>query len=99
MQPTQTIRPLIDAARSVVDAHKNGLPMDDKIHLLECMTGSLCDDQGRPFIIIPLSVAATVDKAFLPQNPNKLRTGGEVVKEAAHLYRNAVLTALLQERG
>jgi hypothetical protein len=44
-------------------------------------------------VTIPLEVADVIDRVFLPENPNKLRSRGSAspeVKAAAHAFREAV---------
>lgn len=41
-------------------------------------------------IAIPVEVARIIDGAFLPTNPNKLRSARDDVKQAAHQFKAAV---------
>jgi hypothetical protein len=41
-------------------------------------------------VTIPLDVAVAVCNAFLPLNPNKLRTASAEVKAASHAFKDAV---------
>lgn len=47
-------------------------------------------------VSIPLSIAKTIDSAFLPNNPNRLRNAHRDTVIAAHRFKDAVRTALMK---
>jgi hypothetical protein len=66
--------------------------------LAQALGGSITDRPSQPpeagCISIPVDIAKIIDRAFLPNNPNRLRNAHRDTVIAAHRFKDAVRTAL-----